>query len=687
VLEAGTVLNDRYEIIEKIGAGGMSIVYKAKCRKLLRYVAIKVLRDEFAKDKDFLESFKAEALSAASLSHPNIVGIYDVGNDIGCHYIVMEYVEGKTLKELIQKHAPYNTQGVLEFGISLLSAIRHAHMKKIIHRDIKPQNILVTPDNILKVTDFGIARAVDSSTLVSTGTAIGSVHYFSPEQARGKYVDETSDLYSCGIVLFELATGRLPFEAESHVSVALKHINDEIPRPSSINSNIAPTLEKIILKATQKRPEMRYSSAQNMLQDLMRLSSNPSYQIADTLTDVNQQTILMTAKETEFIRQNSKGDRELQIPSWHATNPRTHYNEVPYVPSEEPELESSEEDEDDEASRGYNIMVTVAGVLAAAVLIGIITFFSLPLFGKIGKPKVVVVPNLITTQIDKATADLKVLGLEIKILDEEETEGIPTGEIIKQAPVRDQIVPVGTIIEVIISKEIEVVDIVEEESIVPDIIGMDFPDAQSDLFDLDLVLQVTDRQFDDVVESGMIISQNPMSGNTLSKGDVVSVIVSKGKEVKTIPVPNLLDIDEGTAVSMLENLGIKVGGTTYEESDTVDKGKVIRQGVPAGRDIEKSISVSIVVSKGKKEVPVEVAVSKNLSISIPGFLEEKDEYQVFVRLLSDNGDTTTIYQGQVKKEDFPLVVSVKGKGKGTVETYIDNEPTYADPIDFDEVAQ
>ena len=549
MLETGTVLNERYEIKEKIGAGGMSIVYKAKCRKLQRFVAIKVLRDEYSKDEAFVESFRGEALAAASLSHPNIVGIYDVGNDLGCNYIVMEYIEGKTLKELIDQGAPFSTQKVLEFGISMLSAVRHAHMKKIIHRDIKPQNILLTEDHILKVTDFGIARAVDSSTIVSTGTAIGSVHYFSPEQARGKYVDETSDLYSCGIVLFEMATGRLPFEADSHVSVALKHINDEIPKPSTFNKDIVPTLENIILKATQKRIELRYSSAQNMLQDLMGLNSNPAYTMANVPGDINQETILMTAKETEFIRKNAKEDDELQIPSWHETNPRANHNSVPYVPYEEAGYEDPEEEEDDEPTAAYTIMVTVAGVLAAMVLIGIITFFALPHFSKMGKPKVAVVPNVIEMQIDKATEELKESGLDIKIVSEEETEGVPTGEILKQAPTRDQIVPIGTTIEVIISKEIEI--IVEEDVVVPDIMGKDFTEAQLDLLDRELVLQVTDRKYDDLIETGMIIEQNPMSGNKLEKGSVVSVIVSKGKEIITTPVPNLLVEDEAVAIKIL----------------------------------------------------------------------------------------------------------------------------------------
>ncbi|NLI89593.1 MAG: Stk1 family PASTA domain-containing Ser/Thr kinase [Epulopiscium sp.] len=691
MLDSGTVLNDRYEIKEKIGAGGMSIVYRAKCRKLHRDVAIKVLRNEYVEDQEFLASFKAEALSAASLSHPNIVGIYDVGNDLGRHYIVMEYIEGKTLKELIDENAPYDTAEVLDFGINILSAVRHAHMKKIIHRDIKPQNILVTDDGIIKVTDFGIARAVDSATIVSTGNAVGSVHYFSPEQARGKYVDETSDLYSCGIVLFELATGKLPFQADSHVTVALKHINEALPAPSSINANIAPTLENIILIATQKRKELRYTSAQNMLQDMMRLRSNPGYKVIMPVHDLNQETILMTPEETDLIRKQANENAELNIPVWEGANPLI---EDDYEEDNDLVDDQLEDDEDDdEISSSYKAMVTVAGVLSAVVLIGIVTALILPIFNKLTKSKAVVVPDLLGQYVEEATREIEKLGLKIEVVDELDEEGIEAGKIIKQSPEKEQVVPKGTTIEVIISAGMDSDDKEGDEVIVPSLANMDFVDAQSMLADRGLVMQITSREFDNYLEAGMIISQDPVAGDTLKEGDVVTVIVSKGKEIKLATVPNVVGRDEATAAGMLRDSGLQVGDVKYEESETVEKGKVISQSVPEGRQVERSLPVSMVVSKGKPqeepkpepEKPAEQekpTKTKNLSISIPDFLEDKDSYQILVRLLSDSGEVSTVYQGTVNKDQFPIVVPVKGKGKGTVETYIDNEAIYADPIDF-----
>lgn len=691
MLDSGTVLNDRYEIKEKIGAGGMSIVYRAKCRKLHRDVAIKVLRNEYVEDQEFLASFKAEALSAASLSHPNIVGIYDVGNDLGRHYIVMEYIEGKTLKELIDENAPYDTAEVLDFGINILSAVRHAHMKKIIHRDIKPQNILVTDDGIIKVTDFGIARAVDSATIVSTGNAVGSVHYFSPEQARGKYVDEISDLYSCGIVLFELATGKLPFQADSHVTVALKHINEALPAPSSINANIAPTLENIILIATQKRKELRYTSAQNMLQDMMRLRSNPGYKVIMPVHDLNQETILMTPEETDLIRKQANENAELNIPVWEGANPLI---EDDYEEDNDLVDDQLEDDEDDdEISSSYKAMVTVAGVLSAVVLIGIVTALILPIFNKLTKSKAVVVPDLLGQYVEEATREIEKLGLKIEVVDELDEEGIEAGKIIKQSPEKEQVVPKGTTIEVIISAGMDSDDKEGDEVIVPSLANMDFVDAQSMLADRGLVMQITSREFDNYLEAGMIISQDPVAGDTLKEGDVVTVIVSKGKEIKLATVPNVVGRDEATAAGMLRDSGLQVGDVKYEESETVEKGKVISQSVPEGRQVERSLPVSMVVSKGKPqeepkpepEKPAEQekpTKTKNLSISIPDFLEDKDSYQILVRLLSDSGEVSTVYQGTVNKDQFPIVVPVKGKGKGTVETYIDNEAIYADPIDF-----
>jgi len=681
MLSVGTILSNQYEIIEKIGAGGMSIVYKARCKKLQRYVAVKVLRSEFVKDEAFVNSFRAEALSAASLSHPNIVGIYDVGQDQGYHYIIMEYVEGKTLKELIETKAPYDNQTVLKYGMEIISAIRHAHIKRIIHRDIKPQNILITSDKILKVTDFGIARAVDSSTLVSTGSAIGSVHYFSPEQARGKYVDETSDIYSCGIVLFELATGRLPFEADSHVTVALKHINEDIPLPTQFNKDITPSLEAIILKATQKRPELRYQAAEDMLHDMQQLSVDPFYKIPETTINNSQETILMTPEETDFIRNNSKVKGDLDIPNWQRTNSGKNPQQIPS--SSKKAIEDGEE-----VSATYNLMVTLAGILAAMVLIGIVTFLAFPLFAKMNKPKVAVVPHIIGANLETAIQSLEDVGLKINVVGEEEQVGTPGGKVIRQAPDRDQIVDLGSMVEVIVSKESQIIEEDEiEDVMVPDVTGIQFTDAQIDLEKVNLQMRI-ERQTDDKIEMGIVISQYPLPRNTLKPGDIVTLIVSKGKEIIEVVVPNVLNMDESTAIATLQRAGLNVGKIDHEEDDEVEEGRIISQSVPGSRKIEQSETVSIVVSKGKpkEELPPAETI-KTLSITIPSFLEEKEEYLVSIKLYSENGEVRTIYEGIVKWDEFPISVNVKGTGKGTVETFIDGKQAYTDPIDFDEVTE
>ncbi|MEG0713022.1 MAG: Stk1 family PASTA domain-containing Ser/Thr kinase, partial [Niameybacter sp.] len=433
MLEPGTLLGERYEIIEKIGAGGMSIVYKAKCNRLQRFVAIKVLREEFVKDDDFVKKFRSEAFSAGSLSHPNIVGIYDVGQEEDLHYIVMEYVEGQTLKEYIEQNGPLPSATVLEFGGQIVSAIRHAHSKQIIHRDIKPQNILITPEHVLKVADFGIAKAVDSSTIVSTGNAIGSVHYFSPEQAKGKYVNETSDLYSCGIVMFEMATNSLPFQADSHVSIALKHINEEIPKPSLFNAEIWPGLEAIILKATKKQQDERYQNADSMLEDIHRVKLDPHAIIETKVVDDEiDQTILLTDIQTQFIRQNEKVPGRLdtnQVPNVKMTSPGDLYQAY----------EDEEEEEDEEVPTGYKVLAGIGGVLATLVLAGIVAtiiFFVLPSFSK---PEYELVPEMVGKTIEEATRLLEGKDLKIEKVGEKQSDRFEAGLIIEQTPAKEKL--------------------------------------------------------------------------------------------------------------------------------------------------------------------------------------------------------------------------------------------------------
>ena len=673
MLTPGTIIGDRYEIIEKIGAGGMSIVYKARCNRLQRFVAIKVLREEFVTDEDFVAKFRKEALAAASLSHPNIVGIYDVGSDHELHYIVMEFIEGKTLKDLIAEEGPFNSRMVLDFGVQMASALKHAHKKKIIHRDIKPQNILVTHDNVLKVTDFGIAKAVDSSTIVATGNAIGSVHYFSPEQAKGKYVNETSDLYSCGIVLFELSTQKLPFEADSHISIALKHINEEMPHPSIFNPSIQPNLEKLILKATSKSQSQRYQNADEMLKDMKGILTNPDYIVKEN--DVTENTILLSDLDTDLIR---NGGGKTAGSSKPISSGR--YTEMPAL--------EAETEEEEGLSTFYKVLVSVGGVLAALVIVTILSvalYFGLP---GLGKTKEVTVPNLTGQTVEQAQNLLKSYKLQLTVVGEEASDAVPVNTILKQSPEENKVVKPNTVIEVTLAKAVVVEEIKPRA---PDLIGLKIADAEKLLKDNSIYYRI-DKAYDDSVPEGEVIDQTPNPGTEMEKDTKMTVIVSKGPETVMAIVPNLANMTLDAAAVSLRNEKLKMGKKTEEANDVVPKGLIINQSIRPNQEVKEGTAIDVVVSSGKKEEipPVESKPSDNLtsvskSINIPETLVGKDVYHVLVRLLAEDGSSKDVFDGQITKDQFPLNVSVQGRGTGTLETYFDGQLSYQDPIDFNGV--
>jgi serine/threonine protein kinase/beta-lactam-binding protein with PASTA domain len=683
----GTILSDRYEIIEKIGAGGMSIVYKAKCNRLQRFVAIKVLREEFAKDEEFVMKFKKEAFAAASLSHPNIVGIYDVGNDHEINYIVMEYVEGMTLKQVIQNGAPFDSKKVLSYGMQIVSALKHAHSKKIIHRDIKPQNILVTHDDILKVTDFGIAKAVDSSTIVATGNAIGSVHYFSPEQAKGRYVNETSDLYSCGIVLFELATGRLPFEADTHISIALKHINEELPQPSVYNKKIWPSLEEVIIKATHKSQVIRYQTADEMLKDMSGILANPSYKVIPATMSTDQ-TILLSEEDMNIIRQN---ERQMQkqkenkgIQSGEAMKDIDN-DKLKNQKINKPQASKRQEDgeEEENVSTMYKVLVSIAGVLAALVLVGIIsaTLFILPEMGS-GN---VAVPDLRGMTVEEAKEVVKEEKLEIVVIGEEENEQYAPGTICKQDPVENTVVKEKSKIEVTLAKQ---ADNTASLVFVPDVTGMDAVKAQEMLKENDLNFTIK-REYDDEVEMGKVISQTPNKGEEVETGSTITLVVSNGPEIVTVKMPNLMSMTVAEAKLSLSNNQLTLGEVTERASDTVEAGLIIEQSVPANRDVEVDTAINVVVSKGKEQVTTEPEPQPSqqpentvtYTIQAPINMD-KDRYHVLVTLIDQSSVQRTVYDATVERDRFPFQIQLTGTGIATAETYFDAQLAYQDTIDF-----
>ena len=696
MLTPGTLLGERYEIIEKIGAGGMSIVYKAKDNRLQRFVAIKELREEFVQDEEFVNKFRKEALSAASLSHPNIVGIYDVGSDHEIHYIVLEYVEGQTLKQVIEEKGPFDSKTVLELGIQMVSALKHAHQKKIIHRDIKPQNILMTYDGVLKVTDFGIAKAVDSSTIVATGNAIGSVHYFSPEQAKGKYVNESSDLYSCGIVLFELATKKLPFEADSHISIALKHINEELPKPSAINPNIPKNLENLILKATAKNQADRYQNADEMLHDMRGILQNPNYHVKGN--NYTERTILLSAEETQLLRESQKETLKAE--------------EVERMDEEEKSIFEDEvgfneqEDEDEgEVSTFYRVVASMGGILATLALVVVISLAGVFWLPNLGKAKSYSVPNVIDMTLEMAKEEIEKTNLKVKVI-QLETDEADNGIVVDQNPSAGTAVKKNSIVEitVAISDENANTDI-NEEITVPDFENADSTEAMRQI--VALGLQVGDTSFDysDTIESGKVMSQTPAAGSTAKQGDVVDLVISKGVEKSSIAVPDLRGLTPDQARSTLKGLKLELGEQKEEVSDT-EAGYIIRQSLSVGTTVEEGTKVNITVSKGPQEpeetIEPEPSISpepstspepsepseeeptpttQSRTITLPAGTEVKESYHLLVKLTLEDGTEKSIADEIIAYENFPKTVSLTGTGSGKLDIYIDGKG-YQENITF-----
>ncbi|NLK20957.1 MAG: Stk1 family PASTA domain-containing Ser/Thr kinase [Epulopiscium sp.] len=650
MLQQGTVLSSRYEIIEKIGAGGMSVVYKAKCNKLQRYVAIKVLREEFVTDEQFVSRFRVEAQAAASLSHPNIVGIYDVGNEDNIHYIVMEYIHGETLKETIASNAPFSSPKVLSIAMDIASALQHAHKKNIIHRDIKPQNILITDEGVLKVADFGIARTLDSSTVVTTGKAIGSVHYFSPEQARGGYVDKNSDIYSLGIVMYEMATKTLPFEGESPVTVALKHINEEIPSPRSINTDISSSLEDIIMKSTQKRPENRYKSVDEMIKDMESSLQHPNGNFVKKSGMENSPTIQMTENEMKLLRGEPKNSP---------------YEKLDTIPKAS--IAPIEEEKNPREK-----WVTVGAIFTSVILIIVISAIGIGYIKDYLEPKVVMVPPLINMTFEDADEFLKEKQLILVRGKEVYDENIEEGKIVSQDPIEGTVINFDSKVVVNISKGFETFE-------VPDVESLDY-DTAIMLLEKYFSVKIS-PEYNDTVEENYIISQDPRPRTKLRAGETVTIVVSRGEEIITVPVPYVVKLSEEAAKNQLKNSGLRFK-ISYVPSSEVEKGYVISQGVAEGEMVKEGFEIDLVVSEGIEEEPADTdiggPIEKYIEISAP-LNADTTTFHVRVRL---NGENRFIYENTHDISEFPLQIPVIGEGEGYIEIYINDNIQYKEPIEF-----
>ena len=553
----GKIIGNRYEILEEVGLGGMATVYKAKDHVLNRLVAVKVLKDEFTTDTEFIKRFNTEAQSAASLSHPNIVSIYDVGHEDenNLYYIVMELVKGKTLKEIINDEGVLTWKWAVNIAMQIASALELAHKNGIVHRDIKPHNIIITEDGIAKVTDFGIAKAVSNSTITAFGTTIGSVHYFSPEQAKGGFTDAKSDLYSLGVVMYEMLTGKVPFDADTPVSVALKHMQEEPKEPIELNSEIPTAVNQIVVKAMQKEPSARYQNATEMLHDLSKALKDPDGDFVIIENKDGGYTRVMQAISDEQIKAGKKEEVKTK------TN---FFTEHPKV--------------------------KIAIIILSLVLLFVVVFLITKIAIDGGIKSKVDMPNLVGKTQTEAEQIADDLGLKLEVLNVASSD-VEVGKVVSQDPeFTESKIEKGTTIKINVSKGPEETEMVKLE-------GMKIEDARNTAEELGIKLDEKTEN-SDTVEAGIIMKQDTAVGTLVKSGDTVVVHISAG--VEKVKVPTVLGMDEGTAVATLKNAGLNPK-VTYESNEEKENGKVISQSIEENTEIAKNSEINIVVNKIVKE--------------------------------------------------------------------------------------
>ena len=627
MLREGMFLADRYEIIEQIGTGGMADVYKAKCHKLNRYVAIKVMKSEFSQDKTFVSKFWAEAQSAAGLTNPNVVNVYDVGEDDDLYYIVMELVEGITLKRFIEKKGRLDVKEAIGIGVQIAQGMQAAHDNSIIHRDIKPQNILISKDGTAKVSDFGIAKAASSNTI--TANAMGSVHYISPEQARGGFSDEKSDIYSLGIVMYEMVTGRVPFDGDTTVAVAIQHLQEEIVPPSVYAPNLPISMEKIILKCTQKNPDRRYASMTALLADLRKALISPNEDFVVMVPLANQDKTRVIGADD--LNQIKKQTANVYI------DPASIKIQEPVIDDDDEDDDDDIDDEDGDINPKMEKAITIMGIAAGVVIIIIIIYLCITLAGGMKSNKNnssntettktetqtgdsqstqikdgVVVPSLTGKTMDQAKQELNGTGLGIRQAGTASSDTVEKGQIISQDPQDGKTVEKNTTIEVIISSgsagnSENAVDI-------PNVVGQSETDASAALTAKGFNVTKTTSYSSSVAE-GYVISQTPNGDTQGKEGDTITLEISLGSEKITVPDVSTSYKSEEQAKELLSQFNVS---TATKYSDT-DAGIVIGQSLAAGTQADPGASITITVSLGPE--PAQQITTKtyklNVSLQLP----------------------------------------------------------------------
>ena len=729
MLIPGSYLINRYEIIMKIGSGGMADVYKAKDHVLNRLVAIKVLKQEYSTDATFVKKFRVEAQSAAGLSHPNVVNVYDVGEDDGVYFIVMELVQGITLKNYIDMKGKLDIREALNISVQIASGLSAAHENRIIHRDIKPQNIIMSRDGKVKVTDFGIAKVADSTTV--TTTAAGTVHYISPEQARGGYSDERSDIYSLGITMYEMVTGRVPFEGETNVAVALMHIQSEITPPRQLEPSIPVSFEKIILKCTQKKPERRYASARELIADLRKVLTHPDGEYVVIPGAIPQgRTIVMNDNDIDSLKAAS-------LRKNFGTKPEETYVEEPEEEEEEKpvqkpvqkkrpvkkkdleeddddEFDKDEEDDDDEEVNPALSKVMMALGIGGFIILAVIIFFIIghaagffggsgSLFGHKNKDtstesistesvsdtssdtstagERVTVPDLSKKTEDEAKAALKELRLGVNV-QTGTSDDVPEGQVYDQSPAAGTKVDVHTQVTINISSG-------KEKFSLDDVTGMQYQQAQAQLENDGLVVSL-EFDYSDSVGSDKVISTSPKAGSQVAKGDTITITASKGKETKTTTVPNLLGQNIDDAIQMIKDAGLTYNGKSSDYSDSYSENQVMNQSISAGKTVDEGTTISLTVSLGSRvtsysaSIPIESPFGRDITDG-DGNTDVYDSGQVTVVVYKPDGSSETVYDQNTSEGSLPGSVSTTStaSGSGTVYVYLNGVQVSSYSVDFE----
>lgn len=728
MLIPGSYLINRYEIIMKIGSGGMADVYKAKDHVLNRLVAIKVLKQEYSTDATFVKKFRVEAQSAAGLSHPNIVNVYDVGEDDGVYFIVMELVQGITLKNYIDMKGKLDIREALNISVQIASGLSAAHENRIIHRDIKPQNIIMSRDGKVKVTDFGIAKVADSTTV--TTTAAGTVHYISPEQARGGYSDERSDIYSLGITMYEMVTGRVPFEGETNVAVALMHIQSEITPPRQLEPSIPVSFEKIILKCTQKKPERRYASARELIADLRKVLTHPDGEYVvipgaipqgrtivmndndiDSLKAASLRKNFGTKPEETYVEEPEEGEEEKPV-----QKPVQKKRPVQKKDIEEDndDFDKDEEDDDDEEVNPALSKVMMALGIGGFIILAVIIFFIIghaagffggsgSLFGHKNKDtstesistesvsdtssdtstagERVTVPDLSKKTEDEAKAALKKLRLGVNV-QTGTSDDVPEGQVYDQSPAAGTKVDVHTQVTINISSG-------KEKFSLDDVTGMQYQQAQAQLENDGLVVSL-EFDYSDSVGSDKVISTSPKAGSQVAKGDTITITASKGKETKTTIVPNLLGQNIDDAIQMIKDAGLTYNGKSSDYSDSYSENQVMNQSISAGKTVEEGTTISLTVSLGSRvtsysaSIPIESPFGRDITDG-DGNTDVYDSGQVTVVVYKPDGSSETVYDQNTSEGSLPGSVNTTStaSGSGTVYVYLNGVQVSSYSVDFE----